>query len=367
VAHDFNNLLTAIAGYCELTLMRLGEDPLRRNIEEIQKATERAAALTQQLLAFSRKQVLAPRILDPTAIVARMEGMLKRLIGEDIELATPPGPGTGRIKADQGQIEQVILNLALNARDAMPQGGRLVIETANVDLDDAYARRHAGVNPGPYVMLSVSDSGSGMDGETQRHIFEPYFTTKEQGKGTGLGLSTVYGIIAQSGGNIWVYSEPGEGTSFKIYLPRVEEGASTSEAPAPPAGRPVGTETILLVEDDGLVREVARQTLEISGYTVLPAQDGEDAVLVAGRHPGSIHLMVTDVVMPRMSGRELVERLGPLRPEMKVLYVSGYTEDAIVQHGMVNLEMAFLQKPFALDALARKVREVLDAPGYEPR
>ena len=365
VAHDFNNLLMVMRGYGELLLNQLdANDPLRRNAEEIQKAAERATALTQQLLAFSRKQVLQPKVLDLNAVVTEVEKMLRRLIGEDIELATTLDPALGPVKADPGQIEQIILNLAVNARDAMPQGGRLTLKTANVTLDQAYVRQHLGATPGPYVLLAVSDTGVGMDAETRSHIFEPFFTTKGVGKGTGLGLSTVYGIVKQSGGTIWVESAPGRGTTFEIYLPLVEEGAASGELhPALPAPTPGGSETILVVEDEMSVRKLAAEFLGSNGYRVLEAQDGGEALQVCEEHRAPIHLLMTDVVMPGMSGRELAVRLTGARPEMKVIYVSGYTDDAIVQHGVREEGTVFLQKPFSLDALARTVREALDSKG----
>ena len=364
VAHDFNNLLTAITGYSDLSLRRLDpRDPLRLHIQEIKKAAERAASLTRQLLAFSRKQVLQPKVLDLNLVIKDINKMLRRLIGEDIELLTVLEPTLGQIKADPGQIEQVIMNLAVNARDAMPRGGKLTIETKHVYLDEAYARYHIAARPGYYVMMAVSDTGCGMDAETQARIFEPFFTTKEQGKGTGLGLSTVYGIIKQSGGNIWVYSEVGEGTTFKIYLPRVDEVGEVNEAQGrAPAEMPVGCETVLLVEDEALVRQMARQILQMNGYQVLEAHGGEEALLVCERHRGRIDLMVTDVVMPQMGGRDLAEQLQSLRPETRVLYISGYTDDAIVHHGVLDPGTPFLEKPFTPNALACKVREVLSAP-----
>jgi two-component system cell cycle sensor histidine kinase/response regulator CckA len=362
VAHDFNNLMTVIMGRSELLMTGLPDaDPLRRNADEIKRTAERAVTLTQQLLAFSRKQVLTPKVLDLNVVVANMDRMLRRLIGEDIDLVTVLGPALDRVRADPGQIEQVIMNLAINARDAMPSGGKLTIETANADLDHAYARRHAAVLPGPYVMLSVSDNGTGMTAETQSHIFEPFFTTKDQGKGTGLGLSTVYGIVKQSEGYIWVYSEPGWGTTFKIYLPRIVDNADAPEPPRPIA-RPRGSETVLLVEDEDGVRDLTREILTMNGYTVIAARHGAEALDVCQRHAGQIELILTDVVMPQMSGHELLERIRPLRPSLKVLYMSGYTDKAVVRHGMLAGEIAFLQKPFTPDALARKVREVLDTP-----
>jgi PAS domain S-box-containing protein len=362
VAHDFNNLLTVILGRGDILLSRLQADnPVRRDIELIKRTAERAAALTKQLLAFSRKQVLAPKVIDLNTVVAGITTMLQRLIGEDIELVFLAGSGLGRVKADPGQLEQVIANLVVNARDAMPHGGRLTIETGNVELGERYARQHAGVQAGSYVMLAVSDTGTGMDRETQARIFEPFFTTKEPGKGTGLGLSTVFGIVKQSGGNIWVYSEPGHGTTFKVYLPLVHDA---EDAAAPEQVRPAGgTETILIVEDEGDVRALACEVLAIYGYEVLQARAPAEALLIAERHTGPVQLLVTDVVMPGMSGRLLAQQLAPLRPEMKVLYMSGYTDDAIVHHGTLDAGTAFIQKPFTPDALAAGVRRVLDADG----
>jgi len=356
-------MLTVIIGYSELMLRGVKpDDPLRNDVEQIKEAGERASLLTRQLLAFSRKQVLQPKVLDLSAVLTNMDRMLQRLIGEDIDLVTMPAPGLGRVHADPGQIEQVIMNLAVNARDAMSRGGKLTIETANVELDNAYAREHVSFRPGSYVMLAVSDTGCGMDAATQARIFEPFFTTKEVGKGTGLGLSTVYGIVKQSDGNIWVYSEPGRGTTFKIYLPRVEGAVETVEPGVAPARAVRGSETILLVEDDHAVRVLARSVLQAHGYTVLEASQGKEALFLSGQHEGPIHLMVTDTVMPGMSGRDLAERLKPSRPNMKVLFMSGYTDKAIVHHGELVPGTAFLQKPFTPDALARKVREVLDSP-----
>jgi two-component system cell cycle sensor histidine kinase/response regulator CckA len=363
VAHDFNNLLTVIKGYTELMFSDLKpSDPMRAEMEEVKKAADRAAALTRQLLAFSRRQVLAPKVVNLNYLVEDMNKLLQRLLGEDIELCIRIDKDLGSTKADPGQIEQVIMNLAVNARDAMPQGGKLTLETANVELDQTYSREHAAVKPGPYVMLAITDTGSGMDAETLSHIFEPFFTTKEQGKGTGLGLSTVYGIIKQSGGYVWAYSEPGIGTTFKIYLPRVDEMAERAEAHAQAAASDLGgTETILLVEDEEGVRALTRQILQRHGYTVLEAEHGQDALLLCQRYSGSIHLLLTDVVLAQMSGRELVEHLAPLRPQMKVLYMSGYSDEAIVQHGVLKPGTAFLQKPFTTESLMRKLREVLDA------
>jgi CheY-like chemotaxis protein len=364
VAHDFNNLLTVISGYSEVIWGRLpASDPVRSQIEEIQKAANRAATLTRQLLAFGRRQILAPRVLDLNLVVAEMDKLLRRLIGEDIELATVQGELLGRVKADPGQIEQVIMNLAVNARDAMPKGGKLTIETANVDLDEAYARGHVAVQPGPFVMLAVSDIGCGMDKKTQSRIFEPFFTTKEEGKGTGLGLSTVYGIVKQSGGNIWVYSEPGRGTTFKMYLPRVEEAIEEISHDRPRAIVTTGTETILVTEDSEMVRTLACEILVAKGYSVLEARHGAEAIEVCERHKGTIHLMITDIVMPQMGGGDLARHLASVRPEMKVLYMSGYTSATIAHHLVLDPGKNFLQKPFNPSSLALKVRETLDSPG----
>jgi two-component system, cell cycle sensor histidine kinase and response regulator CckA len=362
IAHDFNNLLTAIIGYSDLSLMPLkAGDPLRHYVGEIKKAGERAAELTRQLLAFSRKQVLQPKVLDLNTVVADLEKMLQRLIGEDIKLRTVLDPELGNIKADPGQIEQVIMNLAVNARDAMPTGGKLTIETSNVYFDEEYSTLHIGVTPGAYIMLAVSDTGTGMDAATQARIFEPFFTTKEVGKGTGLGLSTVYGIVKQSGGNIWVYSEPGWGTTFKVYLTRVGEDAQRYKQNGAPEKVFRGTETILLAEDEDVVRKLARQVLEMYGYRVLEANNGGGALLICERYEEPIDLLITDVVMPEMSGRTLSDRLSQIRPEMRVLYMSGYTDNAIIHKGVLDEAANFIQKPFAPDVLARKIREVLDA------
>jgi len=360
VAHDFNNLLTVITGRSQLLLDSATlPAPIRKNIEQIRKTAERAAALTRQLLAFSRKQVLAPRVLSLNTVVPDLTAMLKRLIREDIDLVFHPGAELSRVKADPGQLEQVIMNLVLNARDAMPEGGRIIVETVNVELSETYARQHVGVQAGPYVMLAVSDTGTGMDAATQARIFEPFFTTKAPGKGTGLGLSTVYGIVKQSGGNVWVYSELGHGTTFKIYLPRVEDAEQVAEAPQ---GRPGGgTETVLLVEDEDELRLLAREILTGHGYTVFEARQPSEALLVAERHTGPINLLVTDVVLPEISGRVLADRLRPLRPEMRVLYMSGYPDHAIVHQGRLDPGTPFIQKPFTPEALARSVRSVLDA------
>jgi PAS domain S-box-containing protein len=362
IAHDFNNLLMVISGYSEFLLERLGPDPIVRGpAMEIAGAAERATSLTRQLLAFSRKQMLTPKVLDLNAVVTEHARMLTRLIGEDIDFVMIPGGDLGAVKADPGQIEQVIMNLAVNARDAMPQGGKLTIETGNVTLDEDYARFHAPVKPGEYVMIAVSDTGAGMDAETQSHIFEPFFTTKGA-KGTGLGLSTVYGIIKQSEGYVWVYSEPGKGTSFKIYLPRVTEmgeAAAPALAVAAAASGP-GGETILLVEDEAKLRGLTRDYLETQGYTVLEAGDGNAAMRISTAHQGSIHLLLTDVIMPGMNGRELAQRISEQRPNVKVLYMSGYTENAIGHNGTLDAGITLLQKPFTLPTLKAKVREVLD-------
>jgi PAS domain S-box-containing protein len=362
VAHDFNNLLTVINGYSEIVLQRLATDDLNHTfVDEIKKAGDRAAALTHQLLAFSRRQVLQPQVLVLNSVINDMEKMLRRLIGADIDLVTRLEKNLGRVTADPGQMEQILLNLVVNARDAMPHGGKLTVETANVVLGESYAANHVTAKPGPHIMLAVSDTGVGMDAEIQKHIFEPFFTTKEVGKGTGLGLSTVYGIVKQSEGNIWVYSEPGMGTTFKIYLPRVDKPAEAIEPKPVEATIPGGNETILLVEDEPSVRLLVRTTLESNGYQVLEATNGAEALLIGEQHQGRIHFLLTDLVMPGISGRVLAEQLAPRRPELKVLFLSGYTDDVVVRHGALDANMAFLQKPFTPDALARKVREVMDA------
>jgi len=361
VAHDFNNLLTAINGYSSLALQRLDEKhPIRSYLEEVKKAGDRAANLTRQLLAFGRKQMLQPLALNLNDVVADMNKMLRRLIGEDIQFTVKFDPALKRIKADPGQIEQVLVNLVVNARDAMPQGGHLTIETANIDVDREYAGKHFGVQPGRYVMLAVSDTGTGMDDETKARIFEPFFTTKEKGKGTGLGLSTVYGIVKQSGGNIWVYSEPGWGTSFKVYLQQDEGTTDPTEKPVVESAAQGGSETILLVEDEDVVRGLARKILEQSGYHVLDARNGADALRISGEHLEAIDLLLTDVVMPEISGKEIAERLTSLRPTTRVLFMSGYTDQAIVHHGVIDAQVEFIQKPFTPAALVRKVRAVLD-------
>jgi len=362
ISHDFNNLLTVILGYSDIMKRNLQEGhPLRRNVEEIVRASERAASLTRQLLAFSRKQVMQPKVFDLNTVVTDLEKMLRRMIGEDVELRVSLQSELGNIKADPVQLEQVIMNLVVNARDAMPKGGKLSIETTNVYLDEAYAREHVSVVPGDYVMLAISDTGCGMDEETRQHIFEPFFTTKEQGKGTGLGLSMVYGIVRQSEGNIWVYSEEGRGTTFKIYFPRVSAHAEEHRRTSGALDGPRGSETILLVEDAELVRNLARQVLEGAGYRVLEAANAEAAIDLCERINGDrIDLLLTDVIMPGMSGNEMSRVILAKHPGMPVLYMSGYTDDAIVQHGVLEAGINFLQKPFTPGALAMKVREVLD-------
>ena len=364
VAHDFNNLLTAIGGYSDLLLSDLAPgDPRRSDVEEIKKAAERAAALTRQLLAFSRRQVLQPRVLDLNVVVVGAEKLLRRLIGEDVRLATRLEPSLGAVRADAGQLEQVVMNLAVNARDAMRGGGTLTLETRSVDITKARrTEEQAPMPPGPYIELRVSDTGVGIDAETKRHLFEPFFTTREKGKGTGLGLATVYGIVKQSGGFIWVDSEPGRGTTFTIHLPRVDERVDADEAGRPVRSEVSGTETVLLVEDEVAVRTVVRESLRVHGFKVLEAQDGEVALRVAADATAPIDLLLTDVVMPGLSGRALADRLTAERPGLRVLYMSGYTDDALGPHGVLEPGLHYLQKPFAPDVLARKVREVLDLP-----
>ena len=359
VAHDFNNLLMVISGYAEVILAKVQIDhPLREKAFAIQQASDRATTLTRQLLAFSRKQLLELKVVDVNAIVADMERLLRPLIGENVVLTAKLAPEAGYTRADAGQLEQVLMNLVVNAKDAMPNGGRLTIQTQNLVLDESHRRGQTFIRPGNYVMLSVSDTGMGMDKETQSRIFEPFFTTKEKGKGTGLGLSTVYGIVKQSGGYVMVQSEEGRGTTFHIYLPRVE--GTTKKQVAPVANAAVGgSETVLLVEDEESVRQLVRDTLEAKGYKVVEAGDGEAGLAAAAKHEGKIDLVITDVVMPGLGGRELVERLAKTRPETKVLYLSGYTEDAIISEGTIESGTAFLQKPFTLQNLSRKVREVL--------
>ncbi len=363
VAHDFNNLLTVINGYSEFLLGRLPPgDPARDALREIHKAGGRAATLTRQLLAFSRRQILAPVVLDLNAIITGLEKVLRSLIGEDIDFRTHLAPDLGRVRADPGQVEQVLVALALTARDAMPRGGELVLETRSIDLDNDHARAHPEARPGAYALILVRDTGYGMDAETRAHLFEPFFTTKEVGQGSGLGLAMVYGTVTQSGGHIEVHSEPGRGTTFAIYLPRLPELAPAIESGSGVRRLPQGRETVLLVEDEDGVRMLARLVLQTNGYTVLEARNGREALALAEGDPRRIDLLVTDVVMPQMSGREVADRLQALRPGLRVLFISGYADDAIVHHGVLESGLSFLQKPFTPAALARKIREILDAP-----
>ncbi len=362
VAHDFNNILSVILSYGELVLGELQpEDPIRADIQEVCKAAGRAAELTRQLLLFSRHEVVEPKVLDLNRILGNMDKMLQRVVGEDVELRAILGPDVGRIRADPSHIEQVIVNLVVNARDAMPNGGKLTIETANEDLDESFASNHLPAKPGPYVVLSVTDTGCGMDQATQNRIFEPFFTTKEQGKGTGLGLSTVFGIVQQSGGGLWVFSEVDRGTAFRIYLPRVEEAVTLQRVPLASTTLR-GSETILLVEDEAQVRAIVRSALRRQGYEVLDASAGEEALAIAAAHPGTIHLLLTDVVMPLMSGPELAKRVAARVPGIRVLCMSGYSDDSVLRHELRQAGVAFLQKPITPSLLAAKVREVLDRP-----
>jgi two-component system, cell cycle sensor histidine kinase and response regulator CckA len=361
VAHDFNNLLTVIKGYCDVMMERVkGKEELEGPMGHIDRAAEHAASLTRQLLAFSRQQVLQPKVFQLNDLVTNVDKMLRRLIGENIEMVTVTAKDLGAVKADPGQMESVIMNLVVNARDAMPNGGRLTLETANVELDESYVQQHFGAKPGSYVMLAVSDTGHGMDSQTKSHIFEPFFTTKELGKGTGLGLSTVYGIVKQSEGYIWVYSEPGQGATFKIYLPRVEMQTETEVAKAPAAVSNQGNETILLVEDDAQVRELTRTVLESRGYHVLEVEDSLKVVGLCATHSGPIDLLLTDVIMPGLGGSELAVRVAKQRPGIKVLFMSGYTDNAAIHSGALAYGSFFLQKPFTPSSLASKVREILD-------
>jgi len=367
VAHDFNNLLTVILGYSQILADGLPAGRLADSTSQIKSAADRAAGITRQLLAFSRKTVLSPRIIDLNDIMLNLDSLLRRLIGEDIEVLTVPARDLGSVRADPGQIEQVIMNLALNSRDAMPQGGKLTLETANVQLDEKYAGEHQPISAGNYVMLAVSDTGLGLSPEVQARVFEPFFTTKEVGKGTGLGLSMVYGIVKQSGGYIWVYSEPGSGTTFKIYLPRVDQPAESAGADKRPSSVQRGTETILLVEDDPQLRQLSSSVLAHCGYKVLTASSPEEGLEVCRANHQEIRLLVTDVVMPRMNGRQLAEQVLKISPQTRVLYISGYTNNAIVHYGVLDRGLWFLPKPFTLSALIAKVREVLDASATAPQ
>lgn len=368
IAHDFNNLLTVITGYGDILMKRIPtSDPNRSMIEEIKRAAERSSSLTRQLLAFSRKQVLQPKVFNLNTLVSDMGKMLRRLIGEEMEFTTILTDEPALVNADPGQIEQVLMNLVVNARDALPHdGGKITVEIEQVQIDQAYAGMHVAVRPGSYIMLAVSDNGSGMDEDTRKHMFEPFFTTKEQGKGTGLGLSTVYGIVKQSEGNIWVYSEPGQGTTFKVYLPRVGQKICGSSSDfTSDYSIQEGWETILLVEDESQIRRMACEFLRESGYTVLAAANGIEALQILEKQQEPVHLIITDVVMPQMNGRELAERAAILRPEIKALYMSGYTNDAIIRHGMLDSGTWFIQKPFSPDSLTRRVREVFESKEHQ--
>ena len=359
VAHDFNNLLMVISGYAEVILAGLDvHHPLHEKGRAIQQAADRATTLTRQLLAFSRKQLLELKVVDVNAVVQDMERLLRPLIGENVEFDAQLSPEAAHTRADAGQLEQILMNLVVNAKDAMPNGGKLTMQTQNIVVDENHRRGQTFIRPGQYVMLSVSDTGMGMDKETQSRIFEPFFTTKEKGKGTGLGLSTVYGIVKQSGGYVLVQSEEGRGTKFQIYLPRVE-GTAEKHAPQSTPAILGGSETVLLVEDEESVRQLVRDTLAAKGYRVVEAENGEAGLAAAAQHQGKIDLVITDVVMPGIGGRELIKQLAELRPETKVLYLSGYTEDAIISEGTIERDAAFLQKPFTLKSLSQKVREVL--------
>jgi len=359
IAHDFNNLLTVIGGYADLLLNASAlDDDSREKMAEVSEASERAAALVRQLLAFSRKQILQPEVLNPNEVLSSIAKMLRRLIGEHIEIAISLGEDVGKIYADPSQIEQILINLVVNARDAMPNGGKITIVTENVDLDQTYADMHIAIKPGPYVMLAVSDSGVGMNAETREHIFEPFFTTKEVGKGTGLGLSMIYGIVKQSGGNIWVYSELGKGTTFKVYLPRIDAKPTINKQVKEQSGIR-GTETILLVEDEEMVRRLTYNVLTSRGYRVLAAKNGDEAIAIGRNHAGSIDLLLTDVVMPGLGGKDLTNIIKSFRHEIGVLFMSGYTDDAIIHHGVLESGTNFIEKPFTADKLVAKVEQVL--------
>ncbi|HKW98792.1 MAG TPA: ATP-binding protein [Bryobacteraceae bacterium] len=361
VAHDFNNMLTIVSGYSRMIADRLpAGDPLRAYSEEVLKAADRASALTSQLLAFSRRQITKPRVIDTNVLLSNIEKMLHRLIGEDIELKFSLEPAVAHIKVDPGQLEQVIFNLAANSRDALPRGGRITIETKGVRLDSAYAQTHLDVKPGNYVMIAVTDNGEGMDEVTRRRIFEPFFTTKAQGKGTGLGLATAFGIVKQAGGDIWVYSEPGKGTTFKLYFPAASDSPVEQPVPAPARTAYRGNETILVVEDDDSVRDLMITMLQGLGYHVLSAGSVDEAIAVRGDHPGKIALLVTDVVMPEKGGKQLADALSLATPDLKILYLSGYTEGTVMRHGVLDPGVDFLAKPFNQEDLGKKVREVLD-------
>ncbi|MEO8370340.1 MAG: PAS domain S-box protein [Candidatus Solibacter sp.] len=360
VAHDFNNMLTVIAGYNRMILDELSTlDPLRGYAEEILKAADRAGALTNQLLAFSRRQILQTRVMSLNEAVGQTENMLRRLIGEDVQIVMNLAPDAGNIRSDPHHIEQAIVNLALNSRDAMPGGGRIIIETSNVEIDDTYIKTHMGVTPGDFVMVAVSDTGEGMDSATRQNIFEPFFTTKKRGKGTGLGLATVYGTVKQCGGDIWVYSEPGQGTTFKLYFPRVLEPAAEGYQRDAEPSKANGGETLMLVEDETQVRELTARMLKNLGYKVLTASGGDEAIRIAATHSGKISLLISDVVMPNMSGKQVADAMVVLRPGIRVLYLSGYTEHTVVHHGVLDSNVDFLAKPFSREALSQKVQEIL--------
>jgi len=360
VAHDFNNMLTVIAGYNRMILDELSTlDPLRGYAEEILKATDRAGALTNQLLSFSRRQIMQTRVMNLNEAVGATEGMLRRLIGEDVQIVMSLAPEAGNIRCDPHHIEQAIVNLAVNARDAMPGGGRLTIETCNVQIDDTYVKTHMGVTPGEFVMVAVSDTGQGMDPVTRQNVFEPFFTTKARGKGTGLGLATVYGMVKQCGGDIWVYSEPGQGTTFKLYFPRVTDASTVVVTKEPEHPKPVGGGTLLLVEDETQVRDLTARMLKDLGYTVLAAATGEEAIALARQQAGKLSLLITDVVMPNMSGKQVADALSAQQPGMRVLYLSGYTENTVIHHGVLDSNVEFLAKPFTREALAQKVNDIL--------